>query len=176
MEKTRYSRESQPPGQWIPGLLLSSHGERERHNADGHNFGVKIFQLCSFSVSLSHANLEQTLSNLTNKVGGKYFLKRSLPASFSLRHLLLRLYHRASVYYCVVMMLHDAVDDYITWLGRVFANGPRDRSSIQGHVIPRTLKMVRDTSLLKNQQYKVRIEGKVEQSWKRSCTLHCTLV
>ena len=23
---------------------LSSHEERERHNADGHNFGVKIFQ------------------------------------------------------------------------------------------------------------------------------------
>ena len=31
-----------------------------------------------------------------------------------MRRLLLRLYHRASVYYCVVMMLHDAVDDYIT--------------------------------------------------------------
>ena len=50
------SRESQHPGQWIPGLRLSSHGERERHNADGHNFGVKIFQLCSVSSSLSHAN------------------------------------------------------------------------------------------------------------------------
>ena len=52
------SRESQHPGQWIPGLRLSSHGERERHNADGHNFGVKIFQLISVSSSLSRANVE----------------------------------------------------------------------------------------------------------------------
>ena len=33
------------------------------------------------------------------------------------------------------------------------------------------LKMVLDTSLLKTQQYKVRIKGKVEQSWKRSSVL-----
>ena len=31
--------------------------------------------------------------------------------------------------------------------------------------------MVLDTSLLKTQQYKVRIKGKVEQSKERSCTL-----
>ena len=40
------------------GIRLSSHGERERHNSDGHNFGVKIFLLCSVSSSLSHANFE----------------------------------------------------------------------------------------------------------------------
>ena len=40
------------------GLRLSSHEERERHNAEGHNFGVEIFQLCSVSSSLSHANFE----------------------------------------------------------------------------------------------------------------------
>ena len=33
-----------------------------------------------------------------------------------------------------------------------------------GHVIPKTLKMVLDTSLLNTQQYKVCIKGKVEQS------------
>ena len=38
--------------QQTPGLRLSSYGERERHNTDGHNFGVKIFQLCSVSSSL----------------------------------------------------------------------------------------------------------------------------
>ena len=37
-----------------------------------------------------------------------------------------------------------------------------------GRVIPKTLKMVLDTSLLNTQQYKVRIKGKVEQSRKRS--------
>ena len=35
-------------------------------------------------------------------------------------------------------------------------------------VIPKTLKMVLDTSLLNTRQYKVRIEGKVEQSCERS--------
>ena len=40
--------------------------------------------------------------------------------------------------------------------------------SIPGRVIPKTLKMVLDTSLLNTHQYKVRIEGKVEQSRKRN--------
>ena len=38
-------------------------------------------------------------------------------------------------------------------------------------VIPKTLKMVLDTSLLNTQQYKVRIECKVEQSRERSSAL-----
>ena len=46
----------------------------------------------------------------------------------------------------------------------MFPNGPGDLGSISGCVIPKTLKMVLDTSLLNTQQYKVRIEGKVEQS------------
>ena len=49
-------------------------------------------------------------------------------------------------------------------VGRVFANGPWDLGSILGHVIPKILKMVLDTSLLNTQQYKVCIKGKVEQS------------
>ena len=49
----------------------------------------------------------------------------------------------------------------ILWV--VFTNGPGDLSSIPGRVIPKTLKMVLDTSLLNTQQYKVRIKGKVEQ-------------
>ena len=36
--------------------------------------------------------------------------------------------------------------------------------------------MVRDISLLNNQQYKVRITGKVEQSWEKSSGLPYTLV
>ena len=35
--------------------------------------------------------------------------------------------------------------------GQVFANGPGDRGSIPGRVIPKTLKMVFDTSLLNTQ-------------------------
>ena len=61
-------------------------------------------------------------------------------------------------------------------LGGVFANGLRDRGSIPGRVIPKTLKMVLDTSLFNTQQYKVRIKGKVEQSRERSSTLPNTLV
>ena len=49
-------------------------------------------------------------------------------------------------------------------VGRVFANGSGDRGSILGRVIPKTQKMVLDTSLLNTQHYKVRIKGKVEQS------------
>ena len=48
---------------------------------------------------------------------------------------------------------------------RVFANEPGDLGSIPGRVIPKTQKMVLDTSLLNTQHYKVRIKGKVEQSW-----------
>ena len=44
---------------------------------------------------------------------------------------------------------------------RVFANSLGGLGSIPGHVIPKTLKMVLDTSLLNTQQYKVRIEGKM---------------
>ena len=47
------------------------------------------------------------------------------------------------------------------------ANGPGDLGSIPGRFIPKTLKMVIDTSLRNAQQYKVRIKGKVEQSRER---------
>ena len=59
---------------------------------------------------------------------------------------------------------------------RVFANGLGDLRSIPGRVIPKTLKVVLDTSLLNTQQYKVRIKGKVEQSRERSSTLPNTSV
>ena len=41
---------------------------------------------------------------------------------------------------------------YIGQVSRVFANGPGDQGSIPGRVIPKTLKMVLDTSLLNAQQ------------------------
>ena len=54
---------------------------------------------------------------------------------------------------------------------RMFDNGPRDLGSIPGLVIPKTLKMVLDASLLNTQHYKIRIKGKVEKSWEKSCAL-----
>ena len=61
-------------------------------------------------------------------------------------------------------------------VGRVFVNGPEDLGSIPGRVIPKTLKMVLDASLLNTQYYKVRIKGKVEQSRERSSALPYTSV
>ena len=61
-------------------------------------------------------------------------------------------------------------------MGRVFANDPGDRGSIPGRDIPKTLKMVLDTSLLYTQQYKVCIKGKVEQSREKSSALSYTSV
>ena len=64
-----------------------------------------------------------------------------------------------------------AFKETIGLVGRVFANGLRDLGSIHGRVIPKTLKMILDNSLLNIQHYKVRIKGKVEQSRERSSAL-----
>ena len=40
------------------------------------------------------------------------------------------------------------IDRLIGQVGRVFTNGPGDLCSIPGHIKPKTLKMVLDTSLL----------------------------
>ena len=61
-------------------------------------------------------------------------------------------------------------------VGRVFTNGPGNMGSIPGHVIPKTLKMVLDTSLLNTKQYTVHIKGKVKQSRERSSALPYTSV
>ena len=60
-------------------------------------------------------------------------------------------------------------------MGRVFGKGLGDLGSIPGHVVPKTLKMVLDISLLNTQQYKVRIKGKVEQSTEKSISLSLSL-
>ena len=56
-------------------------------------------------------------------------------------------------------------------MSRVFVNGPGDRGSILGRVIPKTQKMVLDAALLNTQHYKVTIKGKLEQSRECSSTL-----
>ena len=68
------------------------------------------------------------------------------------------------------------VYQFIGLVGRLFANGLGDLGSILGRVIPKTLKMVLDTSFLNTQQYKVRIKGKAEQSRERSSALSYTPV
>ena len=65
---------------------------------------------------------------------------------------------------------------FIGLVGRVFASGPGDLGSVPGGVIRKTLKIVLDTSLLNTQQYKVRINGKVEKSKERSSSLPYTSV
>ena len=72
-------------------------------------------------------------------------------------------------------IIQKKIPDFLIGLvGRVFANGLGDQGSIPGCIIPKTLKMGLDTSLLNTQQYKVRIKGKVEQSKKRSSALPYT--
>ena len=61
-------------------------------------------------------------------------------------------------------------------MSRVLANGPGDRGSIPGRVIPKTQKMILEAALLNTQHYKVGIKGKVEQSRERSSALPYTSV
>ena len=59
---------------------------------------------------------------------------------------------------------------------RVFTNGPADQVSISDCVTPKTLKKKLYASLLKTQQFKVRIKGKWNDSRKEgvsSATLWC---
>ena len=64
----------------------------------------------------------------------------------------------------------------IDLVGRVFANGPGDLGSIPGRVIPKTFKMVLDTTLFNTQHNKIHIKGKVEQSMEKSSAFPYTPV
>ena len=86
----------------------------------------------------------------------------------SVQYLWQNYYRARTIFYVDWMYIGPAV--------RVFANGPGDLGSIPGRVIPKTLKMVLDTTLLNTQHYKVRFKGKVEQSWEWSSALPYTLV
>ena len=71
---------------------------------------------------------------------------------------------------------HIYINRLIDQVSRVFANGPGDLGSIPGRVIPKTLKIVLDTSLLNTPIYKVHIKGKLKQSRERSSALSYILV
>ena len=57
------------------------------------------------------------------------------------------------------------IRSFIGLTGRLFANGPGDLGSIPGRIIPKTLKMLLDTSLLNTQPY-VRYASKWSNSVK----------
>ena len=56
-------------------------------------------------------------------------------------------------------------------MSRVFANGPGDRGSIPGRVIPKTKKILLGAAFLNTQHFKVQIKGKAEQSREWSTAL-----
>ena len=74
-----------------------------------------------------------------------------------------------SIYLSIYLILFGPV-------GKVFPNDPEGLGSIPGRVIPKTLKVVPDTSSLNAQKYEVCIEGKVELSRERNSALSYTSV
>ena len=75
-------------------------------------------------------------------------------------------------FYSVIFMNILFSNNQVTGLkSRVFANNLGDRGSIPGRAIPKTQKMVLDSALLSTQHFKVRIKGKVVQSWEWSSVL-----
>ena len=78
---------------------------------------------------------------------------------------------------CIYMYTYTYIYVYrlIDLVGRVFTNDPGDQGSIPGRVIPKTLKIVLDASLLNTQQYKVRIEwSNLGKGVAPSSTLRCS--
>ena len=86
--------------------------------------------------------------------------------------MLVCLYIYLYIYMYVCMYVCICID----LMRKVFANGPGDRVSTPGRVIPKTLKMVLNVALLNIHHYKLRIKSKVEQSRECGCDLPYTLV
>ena len=92
---------------------------------DGHNSGIKIWSSCSVSSTLSHANLQQLFRTIAIKRGVNIFVKKS-SCVFLLASSLLRLYR------CIVVMLHERVNDYITKPGLgVIPSGQENHSGAE---------------------------------------------
>ena len=84
-------------------------------------------------------------------------------------HLYIYIYIHIYIYIYTCTHTHTRTHTYIyiyiythNWvfclMSRVFANGPGDRGSIPGRVIPKTQKTVLDAALLGTQHYKVRVK------------------
>ena len=97
---------------------------------DGHNSGVKIWSLRSVSSTLSHATLHQPFRTLAIKWEVNIIVKKSscvfLPASLSCV-----VYSCVCLWYCVVVMLHERVNDYTTV-------GSRSNGNEEVHRIPQS--------------------------------------
>ena len=59
----------------------------------------------------------------------------------------------------IVDIYPQVLSNLIGQVDQVFANAPGDLGSIPGCVMPKTLKMVLDTSLFNTHQYKVEYQG-----------------
>ena len=105
---------------------------------------------------------------------GQFFSGSNSESSFSLISCYTKVKALSPPYYLPIS--GEIIVEFIGLVSWVFANGPEDLSSVPGHVIPKTSKMVLDTSLLNTQYYKVSIKGKVEQSRERSGALLFTSV
>ena len=71
----------------------------------------------------------------------------------------------------VSFLIYSFFNPDISLVGRAFDNCPGGPGSIPDRVIPKTLKMVRDTSLLNTQHNKGRIKVKEKQSRERISAL-----
>ena len=68
---------------------------------------------------------------------------------------------RASQMLCSILVIYSKIYMVAHWhSGIVFTNGPGDRGSIPGEVIPKTQKMVLDAFLLNTQHFTVLVKGK----------------
>ena len=85
---------------------------------------------------------------------------------------LFKYYWKLKKYLIPEKFIYIYIKRLIDLVSRVFPNGLGDLGSIPGRIIPKTFKMVLDTT----QQYKVRIKVNMEQSRERSSTLPNTSV
>ena len=76
----------------------------------------------------------------------------------------------------LIPRLYRYLNRLISLVISVLANDPADLGSIPGRLIPKTSKMVLDTSLVNAQQYNLRIKDKVELSMERYNALSYTSV
>ena len=98
----------------------------------------------------------------------------SILANAALEYIYLSIYLSQFIYIYIYIYIYYRIIsiDILKWnypncefmgqMSRVFANGPIDRGSIPGRVIPKTQKMVLDAVLLSTQHCRVRIKIKGE--------------
>ena len=98
------------------------------------------------------------------QLNGNLLCKKFIYSLSYIEWALLEIYKNPLIYSQIELFLTHFFEIF-DQVGRVFANGPGDLGLIPGRIIPKTLKMVLDTSLLNTQHYKV------AQSTERSSAL-----